>query len=135
MFLWPGSGLFEKKPKWIMAAELVETGKRYARVITKIQPGWIEPAAKHLVKQTFSDPHWSSEKSATMAYEKVTLFGLTIVPRRIVRYGKIDPAKSRELMIQEGLVEGDFETKASFFLITQTVFLRCEPSAKVVGSS
>jgi ATP-dependent RNA helicase HrpA len=126
LFLWPGSGLFEKKPKWIMAAELVETNKRYSRVVTKIQPGWIEPVAKHLVQKSYSDPHWNCENSATMAFEKVTLFGMTIVPRRKIRYGNIDPIKSRELMIQNGLVEGDFETKAPFFNHNQDLLQKLE---------
>jgi ATP-dependent helicase HrpA len=115
LFLWPGSVAFESKPKWIMAAELIETNRRYARSIGPIQPQWIEPLAEHLVKRSYSEPHWSSKNASAMAFEKVTLFGLPIVGRRECRYGKIDPKASRELFIQQALVEGDFQTSGEFF--------------------
>ncbi len=107
--LWPGSGIFEKKPKWVLAAELVETSRRYLRTVAKLNPNWIEPLAGHLIKKTHSEPHWSAETGSVMAFEKVSLFGLVIVPRRKVRYGSIDTAKSRELFLWHGLVEGDIE--------------------------
>ena len=113
--LWPGSGIFEKKPKWVFAAELVETSRRYLRTAAKLNPNWIEPLAGHLINKSYSEPHWDREAGSVMAFEKVTLFGLTIVPRRRVRYGPIDPVKSRELFIQEGLVEGEMETRLEFF--------------------
>lgn len=113
-FIWPGSGIFEKKPKWVISAELIETSKRYARTVAKISPNWIEPAAPHLVKKSWSDPRWSGDAGSAMATEKVTLFGLTIVPRRPVHYGKIDPEQSRTLMLQYGLVEGDINLKIDF---------------------
>jgi ATP-dependent helicase HrpA len=109
--LWPGSATFSKKPKWIVAAELVETSRRYLRTVARINPNWIEPLAQHLVNRSYSEPHWDAAGASAVAYEKVSLFGLTIVPRRTVRYGPIDPAKSRELLIQHGLVEGDIELK------------------------
>lgn len=105
-FLWPGSGLADKKPKWIVAAELVETTRRFLRTIARIDPAWIEPLAAHLIDRSHTEPHWDPESLCVMAYEKVTLFGLVLVPRRRVRYGRIDPAKSREMFIQYGLVEG-----------------------------
>lgn len=114
-FVWPGSGTFAKKPTWIVAAELVETTRRYARTVARIDPGWIEPLAGHLLHRSYSDPRWSRKSGSAMANEKVTLFGLTIVPRRPVRYGPIDPAASRELLIRGGLVEGEFDTRAPFF--------------------
>jgi len=113
-YLWPGSGVFEKKPKWIMAAELVETTRLYARTVARISPDWIEPIAGHLVKRSYSDPHWSRRVASAMAYEKVTLFGLPVVQRRRVRLGPIDPETSRELFIRHGLVEGQYETRVSF---------------------
>jgi ATP-dependent helicase HrpA len=103
--IWPGSALFSKGPKWFVAAELVETSRRYARTIARIQPDWIEALAGHLVKREHSEPHWDGKSGNVMAFEKVTLWGLPIVPRRRVPYAKIDPAKSRELLIQYGLVE------------------------------
>lgn len=118
-FLWPGSGIFEKKPKWVISAELIETSKRYARTVAKISPNWIEPAAPHLVKKTWSDPRWSGDAGSAMATEKVTLFGLTIVPRRAVHYGKIDSEQSRTLMLQFGLVEGDINLKIDFLAHNQ----------------
>ncbi|MCC7421504.1 MAG: ATP-dependent RNA helicase HrpA, partial [Planctomycetaceae bacterium] len=112
--LWPGSGVFARKPKWVMAAELVETTRRYLRTVSRIDPAWIEPLAPHLVTKTHSDPHWSRAASSVMANERVSLFGLVIVPRRSVRYGGIDPAKSREMFIQHALLEGEFDTPGKF---------------------
>jgi ATP-dependent helicase HrpA len=112
--LWPGSGVFARKPKWVMAAELVETTRRYLRTVSRIDPAWIEPLAPHLVTKTHSDPHWSRSASSVMANEKVSLFGLVIVPRRSVRYGGIDPAKAREMFIQHALLEGEFDTPGPF---------------------
>ena len=102
--LWPGSGLFKKRPKWIVVGEIVETSRRYGRNAARISPDWLEPLAEHLVKRSYSEPHWSRKRSTVMAYEKVNLFGLPIVVRRRVRYVAIDPAKSRELFIRDGLV-------------------------------
>ena len=113
--LFPGSGLFEKAPKWVMAAELVETTRLYARTCARIQPEWIEALAGHLVKRSYSEPHWQGKRGQVAAYEKVTLFGLTIVPRRRVNFGPIDPKQSRELFIRFGLVEGDFHSRAPFW--------------------
>jgi ATP-dependent helicase HrpA len=112
--LWPGSGIFAGKPKWIMAAELVETTRTYARTVARIAPEWIEPLAGHLVQRTYHEPHWSRRTGAAMAYERVTLFGMPIVPRRRVRYGTIDPIASRELLIRDGLVEGQCHVRAGF---------------------
>ena len=113
--LWPGSVLAAKKPKWIVASELVETSKRYARTVARINVNWIEPLSRHLAKRSHSEPHWHVKSSSVMAFEKVTLFGLTIVPRRRVGYGNIDATVAREIFIRDGLVNGEFETKARFF--------------------
>lgn len=115
-FLWPGSGLFAKKPKWIMSAEVVETSQRYARVVARINPSWIEPLARHLVKLSHSEPHWDEKAGCVMAWEKVTLFGMTIVPRRRVNFGKIDPEHARELMIRDGFATFDMESPGEFLV-------------------
>lgn len=103
--LWPGSALSGKAPKWFVAAELVETSQRFGRTLARIQPEWIERLADHLVKRDHSEPHWDSKAGNVMCFEKVSLWGLPIVPRRKKLFAKVDPAKSRELLIQFGLVE------------------------------
>ena len=113
--LWPGSGLFGSKPQWIVVAEVVETTRRYGRTAAKINPNWIEPLAKHLLKRSYSDPHWYPKSASVMAFEKVTLFGMPIVARRRTPYGKIDPKVSRQLFIQDGLVEEQLESGDPFF--------------------
>ncbi|MEV6928550.1 ATP-dependent RNA helicase HrpA [Dactylosporangium sp. NPDC051485] len=113
--VFPGSALFRKTPRWVMAAELVETSRLWARVAAKIEPEWIEPLAQHLVKRQYSEPHWERKQAAVMASEKVTLYGVPIVTNRKVNYGRIDPALSRELFIRHALVEGDWETTHAFF--------------------
>ena len=114
--VWPGSGTFSSKPKWIVAAELIETSKRYLRTVARIDPALIEPLAEHLVTRTHSEPHWDRSAGSAMAFERVSLFGLTIVPRRKVRLGRIDPVAARRLLIQHGLVERDFDCTAAFFV-------------------
>ncbi|HVJ87361.1 MAG TPA: ATP-dependent RNA helicase HrpA [Caulifigura sp.] len=113
-FLWPGSAAAGKKPKWIVAAELVETTRRFARTIGPINPDWLERIGGHLVKRSYSEPHWDRKTSQTMAFEKVSLYGLTIVPRRRCRYAPVDPVKSREMFIQHALLEGDSDLEAPF---------------------
>ncbi|OQV64847.1 hypothetical protein AK51_06730 [Serratia nematodiphila DZ0503SBS1] len=113
--IFPGSGLFKKPPKWTMVAELVETSRLWGRIAARIEPEWIEPLAQHLVKHSYSEPHWSKSQGAVMASEKVTLFGLPIVAARQVNYGAIDPLLCRELFIRHALVEGDWQTRHAFF--------------------
>ncbi|SDL23962.1 ATP-dependent RNA helicase HrpA [Streptomyces indicus] len=113
--IFPGSALFKKPPRFVMSAELVETSRLWARVNAKIEPEWIEPLAQHLVKRTYSEPHWEKDQAAVMAYEKVTLYGVPIVADRKVNYGRIDPEASRELFIRNALVEGDWRTHHKFF--------------------
>ncbi|PMK00188.1 ATP-dependent RNA helicase HrpA, partial [Vibrio sp. 10N.261.55.A7] len=113
--IFPASGLFKKQPKWIMSAELVETSKLWGRIIAKIQPEWIEPLAGHLIKRSYSEPHWSKKRAAVMAHEKVMLYGIPIVPKRLVNYGPIDATISREIFIRSALVEGEWENKHPFF--------------------
>ncbi|MFE3687747.1 ATP-dependent RNA helicase HrpA [Streptomyces sp. NPDC059095] len=113
--IFPGSALFKKQPKLVMSAELVETSRLWARVNAKIEPEWIEPLAQHLVKRTYSEPHWEKDQAAVMAYERVTLYGVPIVANRKVNYGRIDAEASRELFIRNALVEGDWRTHHKFF--------------------
>ncbi|WP_345827584.1 ATP-dependent RNA helicase HrpA [Erwinia sp. HDF1-3R] len=113
--IFPGSGLFKKPPKWTMVAELVETSRLWGRIAARIEPEWIEPVAGHLIKRSYSEPHWEKAQGAVMASEKVTLYGLPIVAARKVNYGPIDPVLSRELFIRHALVEGDWQTRHTFF--------------------
>ncbi|MCX5256082.1 ATP-dependent RNA helicase HrpA [Streptomyces canus] len=113
--IFPGSALFKKQPRFVMSAELVETSRLWARVNAKIEPEWVEPLAEHLLKRTYSEPHWEKDQAAVMAYEKVTLYGVPIVAQRKVNYGRIDPESSRELFIRNALVEGDWRTHHKFF--------------------
>lgn len=114
MQLWPGSGVFAKKPKWVVAAEQIETSKKFLRTVARIDPAWIEPLAMHLVSRSYSEPHWDQKAAAVMAYEKVSLFGLIVIPRRRVKYGNVEPALAREIFIRQALVEGEFETRGEF---------------------
>ncbi|UYG05301.1 ATP-dependent RNA helicase HrpA [Halomonas sp. LR3S48] len=111
----PGSGLAKKSPKWMMAFELVETTRLFARTVAKIEPQWIEPVAGHLAKRSYSEPHWEMKRAQVVAKEQVTLFGLPIVSGRSVHYGPIAPREARELFIRRALVEGEFRTKGEFF--------------------
>ena len=113
--IFPGSSLFKKSPDWVMAAELVETSRLWARTAARIDPLWAEEVAPHLVKRSHSEPHWSRKMGAVMAYEKVTLYGVPIVPRRRINYGRIDREVARELFIRHALVEGDWKTQHKFF--------------------
>ncbi|MGD8204757.1 ATP-dependent RNA helicase HrpA [Pantoea sp. FN0305] len=117
--IFPGSSLFKKPPKWTMVAELVETSRLWGRIAARLDPEWIEPIAQHLLKRSYSEPHWEKAQGAVMAMEKVTLYGLPIVNARKVNYGKIDPQLSRELFIRHALVEGDWQTRHAFFKANQ----------------
>ncbi|NMM86407.1 ATP-dependent RNA helicase HrpA [Rhodococcus sp. SRB_17] len=113
--IFPGSGLFKKPPRWVMAAELVETSRLWARMSARIEPEWAEKLAPHLVKRTYSEPHWSSKRGSAMAYERVTLYGVPLVTGRAVTYSSIDPEISRELFIRHALVQGEWTTQHAFF--------------------
>jgi len=113
-WIFPGSGV-KKKPKWLLASEIVETKRVYARMVAKIEPEWIELAAGHLLKVSYSDPHWAKKPAHVAASMRATLYGLPVVNGRRVHYGPIDPVLSRELFIRGALVEGEFETRAPWF--------------------
>jgi len=136
--LWPGSGLHRNSksrdrsaaqspdsppglPHWIVAAERLETSRKYLRTVAQIEANWIEPLAKHLIQRTYLEPHWDGTTGYVHAYEKVTLFGIVLVPKRRINYGQIDPKVSRDIFIQSALVEGDLDTSLEFFVHNQTV--------------
>lgn len=124
--IFPNSVLFKKQPKWVMAAELVETSKLWGRMVAEIEPEWIEPLAEHLIKKSYSEPRWSKSRGAVIADEKVTLYGVPIVAARPVNYGAIDPTVSREIFIQSALVEGGWNTKHKFFKENQRLVREVE---------
>ena len=113
--IFPDSVLARKPPQWVVAAELVETSRLWARTAARIEPEWAEPLAAHLVRRGYSEPHWDARMGAAVAFEKVTLYGLPIVTERRVNYAKVDPAAAREMFITGALVEGDWQTHHRFF--------------------
>ena len=136
--LWPGSGLQKKNdnktkepgtersavpglPHWIMATERLETSRKYLRTVAQIDVGWVEPLAKHLIQRVYLEPHWNSETGYVHAFEKVSLFGIVLIPKRRINFGPIDPKVSRDIFIQSALVEGDLNTKLDFFIHNQLV--------------
>ncbi len=114
--LFPASALFKSKPKWVMAAELTETSKLYARDVAAIQPEWIEQEAPHLVRYHYFEPHWEQKRGEVVASERVTLYGLTVLPRRPIAYGKVAPEEARELFIRGALVAQEADLQAAFFV-------------------
>jgi ATP-dependent helicase HrpA len=113
--IFPGSVLARKNPELLMAGELVETGRLWARQNAAIRPEWAETIGAHLVKRTYSEPHWSKKRAAVMAYERVTLYGVPLVADRLVSFGRIDPELSRELFIRHALVDGEWHTNHRFY--------------------
>lgn len=124
--LWPGSGVFTKRPRWIMAAEIIETGNRYLRICARINTHWIESVAGHVIERSYSDAYWDRGASAAMILERVSLFGLTLVAGRHVKLGPLDPDPARELLIQHGLVEGKFDMDVGFIAHNQDLLQRME---------
>ena len=114
-FLWPGSTLLKKAGKWVMAGELVETSRLFARCIAKIEPEWLERVGPHLLRKSLSEPHWEKKSAQVVAFERAVLHGLPVYHRRRVSFGLQDPARAREIFIRSALVEGEFETKLPFF--------------------
>ncbi|HQR55812.1 MAG TPA: ATP-dependent RNA helicase HrpA, partial [Burkholderiaceae bacterium] len=120
-FLWPGSALARKAGRWIMAAELVETSRLFARTVATIDPAWLEQVGAHLLKKSHGEPHWEKRPAQVMAFERATLYGLLVYQQRRVHYGPLDPAHAREIFIREALVAGEYETRAPFFAHNQRV--------------
>jgi HrpA-like RNA helicase len=112
--IFPGSGLFKKNPKWIVAAEIVKTTKTYARTVAAVKPEWIEHAARHLLKRTHLDPHWDEHRAQVRASERITLFGLELVAARSVHFGPINPPLAREIFIHHALIEGQYWSNQPF---------------------
>jgi ATP-dependent helicase HrpA len=125
-FVAPGSTLKKLRPKWVIAAELVDTSKLYARCVAKIEPDWIEPLARGLTESHYSDPRWDRKMGMVNAWERVSLYGLTIIPKRRVHYGPIDPKQSREIFIREALANGEFDTRAAFFTANERLIAEVE---------
>src|SRR5690348_1242353 len=124
--IFPGSALTRKPPDWIVAAELVETSRLWARTVARIEPEWVEPLARHLVRHSYSEPHWEKKRGGAVALEKVTLYGVPLVTDRKVPYGRIDPAAARELFIRHALVEGDWQTSHRFFAENRRLLAEAE---------
>jgi len=122
----PGSTLKKQRPKWVIAAELVDTSKLYARCVAKIEPDWIEPLARGLTESHYSDPRWDRKMGMVNAWERVSLYGLTIIPKRRIHYGPIDPKESREIFIREALANGEFDTRAAFFTANERLIAEVE---------
>ena len=113
-YVFPGSALSKKPPKWLMSAELVETSRLFARMNARIDPLWIEPLAQHLLKRSYSEPHWEKKQGAVMAFEQVSLYGLPIVTKRKINFNAIEPHTCRDIFIREALVNGDCFIKEKF---------------------
>ncbi|MCL1095193.1 ATP-dependent RNA helicase HrpA [Shewanella kaireitica] len=125
-YVFPGSPLAKKGPKWLMAAELTETSRLFARCCAKIQPEWIEPLAAHLVKKNYVEPHFESKQGSVVALENQVLYGLQIVNRRKVQYGPIEPVEARDIFIRSALAEGELRTNEAFFINNQKLLLDIE---------
>ncbi|GIL06754.1 MAG: ATP-dependent helicase [Betaproteobacteria bacterium] len=114
-FVWPGSPLAKKAGRWVMAAELVETTRLFARCVATIEPQWLERVGSHLLKKSWTDPHWEKKPAQVVAFERATLYGMVVYSQRRVEFGSKDPKTAREIFIREALVEGEYETQAAFF--------------------
>ncbi|MYN21126.1 ATP-dependent RNA helicase HrpA, partial [Rugamonas sp. FT107W] len=113
--IWPGSSLLKKPGKWIMAAELVDTTRLYARCVAQIQPEWLEKVGGHLLKKSWGEPRWEKKSAQVTASERATLYGLVVYSQRRINYGLFNPVEAREIFIRDALVGGDYETRAPFF--------------------
>jgi ATP-dependent helicase HrpA len=117
--LWPGSALAKKAGRWVVAAELVETSRLFARTIATIDPAWLERVGAHLLKKSHSEPHWEKKRAQAMVFERATLYGLVVYAQRRVPYAPIDASHAREIFIRSALVAGEYDTRAPFFTHNQ----------------
>jgi ATP-dependent helicase HrpA len=124
--IWPGSQLLKKAGKWIVAAELIDTSRLYARNIAQIQPEWLERVGGHLLKKSYGEPRWEKRTAQVSAYERATLYGLVVYSQRRINYGLINPAEAREIFIRDALVGGEFDTRAPFFAHNQKMVREIE---------
>ena len=124
--LWPGSFIARKVGRWIMAAELVETSRLFARTLARIEPDWLEQVGGHLLKVSWSDPHWEKKAGQVLALERATLYGLVVYQHRRVHYGPMNPAEAREIFIRRALVDGELDTRLAFFAHNQRLVREIE---------
>ena len=125
-FLWPGSVIARKAGKWVVAGELVETSRLFGRTLARIEPEWVEKVGAHLLKVSWSDPHWEKKAGQVMAFERGTLHGLPIYQQRRVHFGPMQPKEAREMFIRRALVDGEFETRLPFFTHNQRLVREIE---------
>lgn len=125
-FIWPGSALAKKAGKWVVAAELVDTTRLYARAVAQIQPEWLEKVGGHLLKKSWGEPRWEKKSGQVSAYERATLYGLVVYSQRRVNYGNFNPREARDIFIRDALAGGDFETRAPFFAHNQKLIREIE---------
>lgn len=125
-YIWPGSYLAKKAGRWMMAAELVETTRLYARTIAQIQPEWLERIGGHLLKKSYGDPRWEKRTAQVSAYERATLYGLVVYSQRRINYGQINPTEARDIFIRSALVDGEFDTRAPFLAHNQKLVREIE---------
>jgi ATP-dependent helicase HrpA len=114
-FIFPGSGQFKRRPRWIMSAELVETTRLFGRTVAQIESEWIEPLAGHLVKRNYAEAYFDIKRGQVVAFEEVMLYGVAVIKKRLVSYGPVDPVRARHIFIQEALVEQQMDSKAGFY--------------------
>ncbi|WP_011298227.1 ATP-dependent RNA helicase HrpA [Cupriavidus necator] len=124
--LWPGSLIARKVGRWVMAAELVETSRLFARTLARIEPEWLEQVGRHLLKVSWSDPHWEKKAGQVLAMERATLYGLVVYQHRRVHYGPMNPKEAREIFIRRALVEGEFDTRLPFYAHNQRLVREIE---------
>lgn len=124
--LWPGSLIARKVGRWVVAAELVETSRLFARTLARIEPEWLEQVGRHLLKVSWSDPHWEKKAGQVLALERATLYGLVVYQHRRVHYGPMNPREARELFIRRALVEGEFDTRLPFYAHNQRLVREIE---------
>ncbi|MES2537037.1 MAG: ATP-dependent RNA helicase HrpA [Pseudomonadota bacterium] len=124
--IWPGSSLLKKAGRWVMAAELVDTTRLYARCIAQIQPEWLERVGGHLLKKSYGEPRWEKRTAQVSAYERATLYGLVVYSQRRINFGAINPKEAREIFIRDALVGGEFDTRAPFFAHNQKLIREIE---------
>jgi ATP-dependent helicase HrpA len=125
-FLWPGSVIARKAGKWVVGGELIETSRLFGRTLARIEPEWVEKVGAHLLKVSWSDPHWEKKAGQVMAFERGTLYGLPIYQQRRVHFGPMQPKEAREMFIRRALVDGEFETRLPFFAHNQRLVREIE---------
>jgi ATP-dependent helicase HrpA len=114
VIIFPGSTLFKKNTEWIVASEIVKTSRQYARNVAKIDPAWLEAIGGALCKSSYSDPHWEKNRGEVVASEKVSIFGLTVIPSRNVSFSRINPVEAHEIFVRSGLVQGEIKSVPPF---------------------